>query len=112
MSDTLTPERLASIESRVDRNSYPEGDRAVLLAEVKRLREEVAAALATSRVMQAEQRASVTLAYVQGSLDEAINPTAPIGDEDEDAAPCCYGYITSRGSDHEPDCPESARREG
>ena len=67
---------LDAIRDRVDRNAYPEGDRARLLAEVDRLREGIRVSLNESRDMQSEVRSSVTLAYLQSVLEELLNQTA------------------------------------
>ena len=71
---SLTEKDLDAIRDRVDRNSFPQGDRARLLAEVDRLREGITSALATSRDMQADVRSSVTLAFLQDALSDLLYP--------------------------------------
>jgi len=71
---SLTEKDLDAIRDRVDRNSFPQGDRARLLAEVDRLREGITSALSTSRDMQADMRSSVTLAFLQDALSDLLYP--------------------------------------
>ena len=69
-----TPEWLLAIQDRYE--AFPEGQEDVrdLLAEVEWLRGSLADMLEISREMQANERASVTLAYLQEEIVDILHP--------------------------------------